>query len=284
MHRIRATRRARSRLDCEKPRSIGIGTSAPPRQPRPPQSPGPQPEVDARDLEGNVATARKKAAKSGDGAKRARASTAARRSKPSTPPASARAKDASGRVARDLRWWAGSVFDIASSAADMSLNVAKMTLRKPSQRAALERAGALLRGFREAAGLSLRDVGAAIDLNDPTLLEAAEGGKIALPFEIILRLAAVLGKNDPLSFVMNLTRTQNPELWKTLEALGVGKLVLQVGREREFANIFRADNEARRLSDHEFAEVLTFMKAAFDLAMSTHRKRARRTPVTPSTD
>ncbi len=231
-----------------------------------------------------MATARKKAAKSGAGAKRAHASTSARRSKPSTPVATSRAKDATGRAARDLRWWAGSVFDIASSAADMSLNVAKMTLRRPSQRAALERAGALLRGFREAAGLSLRDVGAAIDLNDPVLLEAAEGGKIALPFEIILRLAAVLGKNDPLSFVMNLTRTQNPELWKTLEALGIGKLVLQAGREREFANIYRADNEARRLSDHEFAEVLTFMKAAFDLAMSAHRKRARRAQVTPSTD
>jgi len=86
----------------------------------------------------------------------------------------------------------------------------------------------------------------------------------------------VLGKNDPLSFVMKLTRTQNPALWRTLEGLGVGKLVVQAGREREFANIYRADNEARRLTDAEFAEVLAFMRAAFDLAMSTHRKRHRR--------
>jgi transcriptional regulator with XRE-family HTH domain len=164
------------------------------------------------------------------------------------------------------------------------MNVAKMTLRRPSQRAALERAGALLRGFRESAGMSLREVGAAINLSDPALLEAAEGGKIVLPFEVILRLAAVLGKNDPVSFVMNLTRTQNPELWKTLEALGVGRLVLQAGREREFVNIYRADNDARRLSDHEFAEVLAFMKSAFDLAMSVHRKRARPARVSPSTD
>ena len=234
-----------------------------------------------------MAAARKaaaKSAKSATGAKRARAAeTGSAAKRPASAPA-ARVKDATGRVTRDLRWWAGSVLDIASSAADMSLNVAKMTLRRPSQRAALERAGALLRGFRESAGLSLREVGAAINLNDPAVLEAAEGGKIVLPFEIILRLAAVLGKNDPLSFVMNLTRTQNPDLWKTLEALGVGKLVLQVGREREFANIYRADNDARRLSDREFAEVLAFMKAAFELAMSAHRKGARRAQVTPSTD
>ncbi len=179
-------------------------------------------------------------------------------------------------LAKELRWWAESVMGIASTAADLSMNVARLTLRRPAQRAALERAGAMLRGFREAAGLSLREVGAAIDLNDPALLEAAEGGKIGLPFEIILRLAAVLGKNDPVSFVMKLTRTQNPSLWRTLEGLGVGKLVVQAGREREFANIYRADNEARRLSDAEFAEVLAFMRAAFDLAMSTHRKRHRR--------
>jgi transcriptional regulator with XRE-family HTH domain len=222
------------------------------------------------------------AAKVGAGAKAGE--SAGRKKKPGSITSAAESAVMSLPLAKELRWWAESVMGIASTAADLSMNVARMTLRKPTQRAALERAGAMLRGFREAAGMSLREVGAAIDLSDPALLEAAEHGKIGLPFEIILRLAAVLGKSDPLSFVMNLTRTQNPELWKTLEALGVGKLVLQAGREREFANIYRADNEARRLSDHEFAEVLTFMKAAFDLAMSTHRKRARRTPVTPSTD
>lgn len=229
-----------------------------------------------------MATTRRTAGASGKAAKGKRSDTTAKRSRARA--ASAAAKAPTGGLGVDLRSWAGSVFDIASSAADLSMNVAKMTLRRPSQRAALERAGALLRGFRESAGLSLREVGAAINLSDPALLEAAEGGKIVLPFEVILRLAAVLGKNDPVSFVMNLTRTQNPELWKTLEALGVGRLVLQAGREREFVNIYRADNDARRLSDHEFAEVLAFMKSAFDLAMSVHRKRARPSKLSPSTD
>ena len=237
-----------------------------------------------------MAAARKTAGKSAGGTKGAGSTkgagrrTAANRARSTARPGAKAAKQPAGGLALDLRSWAGSVLDIASSAADLSMNVAKMTLRRPSQRAALERAGALLRDFRESAGMSLREVGAAINLSDPALLEAAEGGKIVLPFEVILRLAAVLGKNDPVSFVMNLTRTQNPELWKTLEALGVGRLVLQAGREREFVNIYRADNDARRLSDHEFAEVLAFMKSAFDLAMSVHRKRARAARVSPSTD
>lgn len=188
-------------------------------------------------------------------------------------------------LAKELRWWAESVMGVASTAADLSMNVARMTLRRPAQRAALERAGAMLKGFREAAGMSLREVGAAIDLGDPALLEAAEGGRIGLPFEIILRLAAVLGRNDPVSFVMKLTRAQNPSLWRTLESLGVGRLVVQAGREREFANVYRASNEARRLSDAEFAQVLAFVQAAFDLAMGLHRKRRQRdAAASPSTD
>lgn len=171
-------------------------------------------------------------------------------------------------LARELRSWADSVLGIAGTAADLSLNVAKSILPKREHRAALEKTGSLLRGMREAAGLSLKELGEAVNLKDPALLEAVEGGKAALPFEIILRLAAVLGRNDPISFVMRLTRTYNPDLWKTLEHLGIGRLVLQAGREREFANIYRSDDEARRLTDEEFAAVLAFTKSAFAAAMS----------------
>jgi hypothetical protein len=78
----------------------------------------------------------------------------------------------------------------------------------------------------------------------------------------------VLGRNDPISFVMRFTRSYNPEVWKTLEALGIGRFAVQAGREREFANIYRASDAARRLSDEEYAAVLAFTKAAFDLAMA----------------
>jgi transcriptional regulator with XRE-family HTH domain len=185
-------------------------------------------------------------------------------------------------VARQVRGWSDSVLGIAGAAADLSINAAKAVLVKPEQRAALEKTGNILRGMREAAGLSLQEVGDAIDLKDPTLLDLVEHGKIALPFEIILRLASVLGRNDPISFVMRFTRSYNPEVWRTLEDLGIGRFALQAGREREFANIYRASDEARRLSDEEFAAVLAFTRAAFDLAMTFRAKPAGRPVGRPS--
>ena len=135
---------------------------------------------------------------------------------------------------------------------------------------AAARTGTVLRKLREAAGLTLDEVGKALDLRDPGVLESLETGKIALPFELILRLAAVVGRNDPVGFVMKLTRTSNPGLWESIEALGVGRLLLQSTREREFANIYRADDAARGLSDKDFAAVLAFTQAAFKLALSLH--------------
>lgn len=171
-------------------------------------------------------------------------------------------------VARQVRAWSDSVLGIAGAAADVSIGAAKAILVRPDQRAALEKAGGVLRGMREAAGLSIKEVGEAINLSDPALLDLVENGKVALPFEIILRLASVLGRNDPISFVMRFTRSYNPEVWKTLEGLGIGRFAVQAGREREFANIYRASDDARRLNDEEFAAVLAFTKAAFDLAMA----------------
>src|SRR5262245_7599069 len=100
-------------------------------------------------------------------------------------------------VARQVRAWSDSVLGIAGVAADVSLGAAKAMLVKPEQRAALEKTGHVLRGMREAAGLSVKQVGEAINLKDPALLDLVENGKVALPFEIILRLASVLGRNDP---------------------------------------------------------------------------------------
>ena len=138
------------------------------------------------------------------------------------------------------------------------------------------RTGATLRRLRQATGLTVAEVGAAINLKDPSLIEAWENGRIAVPFEIVLRLAAVLGRNDPVGFVMKFTRSSNPDLWRSLENLGVGKLLIQSAREREFANIYRADDQARKLSDQEFAAVLAFTRAAFEMAMAFHGRSAKR--------
>lgn len=171
-------------------------------------------------------------------------------------------------VARQVRSWSDSVLGIAGAAADVSIGAAKAILIKPEQRGALEKAGTVLKGMREAAGLSLSEVGEAINLKDPALLELVENGKVALPFEIILRLASVLGRNDPISFVMRFTRSYNPDVWHTLENLGIGRFAVQAGREREFANIYRGSDAARRLSDADFAAVLAFTKAAFEMALA----------------
>jgi transcriptional regulator with XRE-family HTH domain len=186
-------------------------------------------------------------------------------------------------IARQVRAWADSVLGIAGAAADVSMGAAKAILVKPGQRAALAKTGTVLRGMREAAGMSLKQVGEAIDLKDPALLDLVEHGKVALPFEIILRLASVLGRNDPISFVMRFTRSYNPEVWHTLENLGIGRFAVQAGREREFANIYRASDAARRLSDEDFMAALGFVRAAFELALTfrgatgeTNPARARR--------
>ncbi len=171
-------------------------------------------------------------------------------------------------LARDLRSWTDFVLGIANTAADLSFRVAASRLTKPSQKAVVEKAGGLFRDLRESAGLTLSDLGRAINLKDVSLLEQVEGGKVGLPFEIILRLAGVLGRNDPIPVAMKLTRTYNPKLWATLESLGVGKLAVQAGREREFANLYRASDAARQLNDEEFAAALRFVRASFEAALT----------------
>jgi transcriptional regulator with XRE-family HTH domain len=170
-------------------------------------------------------------------------------------------------LARDLRSWTDFVLGIANTAADLSFRVATSRLTKPSHKAAVEKAGGLFRDLREGAGLTLQDLGRAINLKDVSLLEQVEVGKVGLPFEIILRLAGVLGRNDPIPVAMRLTRTYNPKLWATLESLGVGRLAVQAGREREFANIYRSSDAARQLNDEEFAAALKFVRASFEAAL-----------------
>ena len=175
-------------------------------------------------------------------------------------------------IARDLRSWADIVLGVANTAADLSLRVANSRLTKLSHKAAVKKAESVFRSLRESAGLTLKDIGKAINLEDLSLLEAVEGDKVGLPFEVILRLAGVLGRNDPIPVAMKLTRSYNPRLWKTLEALGLGRLAVEAGREREFDNIYRASDTARQLNDAEFAAALKFVRASFEAALVFRRE------------
>ena len=82
-----------------------------------------------------------------------------------------------------------------------------------------------------------------------------------------LPLHSTFSWSDPVTFVMRMTRAYNPSLWHALEDLGVGHLLVQAGRERELANVYRASDAARVLNDADFAAVLEFTRSAFDTAV-----------------
>ena len=85
-------------------------------------------------------------------------------------------------------------------------------------------------------------------------------------------MAALLSRHDPIPFIIKLTRTYNPEVWEILEKWGMGRLPVQLERERQFINIYRGHDRARKLSDADFNRVLTFTRSAFEMALdfSTH--------------
>lgn len=182
-------------------------------------------------------------------------------------PAAAIAPNALKALARQLQSLTESVLGMAGTATDIGVTLAKSRLSKPQHKVAVEKAGSLLHDLRQTAGLTVHDLGAALGLSDASDLELIESGKMAMPFELILRAASVLGRKDPVTFVMQFTRAYNPEIWKALEALGIGKLVVQGAREREFANLYRGHDRARTLTDAEFALLLAFVNAAFELAL-----------------
>jgi transcriptional regulator with XRE-family HTH domain len=184
------------------------------------------------------------------------------------------------KVAQGLRRWADNVIGIAGSAGDLSLNLARARATAPRERERIDKAATMLRRARESAGLTTAELSQAIGLDDPKVLTQAEGGVVALPFEVVLRLAGVLGRHDPTLFAMKLARSYNPTLWKALDELGIGKLVALAGRERELANLYRGNDASRSLSDEDFADVLAFTRTAFDLAVKfrTPERRARAAP------
>jgi transcriptional regulator with XRE-family HTH domain len=133
--------------------------------------------------------------------------------------------------------------------------------------------GAYLRELRELAGLTVDELAAAVDLRDKKLIEAVEAGTAALSFELVLRLAAVLARHDPLPFVSRMVRSHNPVLWEILEDWGLGRLPIQLERERSFVNLLRGHDEARMLSDEEFADLLELTRAAFELGLGFGRRK-----------
>lgn len=195
-------------------------------------------------------------------------------------------------LVRGLGALTGGVRGTVAATPGLGLQVGrKLLLSREAVRMRLE-AGRTLRELRTLAGLTLDELAEALDLRDRTLLEAVEAGTATLSFELILRLSALLARNDPIPFVVQMVRGSNPPLWRALEDWGVGRIPLQLERERRFLNVFRGHDVARELSDEGFERVLAFLRTAFELALGFvaeqeglrprgRRRKAARRPARP---
>ena len=160
-----------------------------------------------------------------------------------------------------------SALTIARKTTGGSIKIGRTILKNQDQIKLMMAAGQSLKDLREVAGLTVHELSDAINLKDKSLLEAAENGTATLSFELILRLASLLARNDPVPFIIKFTRTYNPELWQILNDWGLGRIPLQYERERKFINIYRRHDAARALSDEGFEKVLAFTNNAFEMAL-----------------
>ena len=161
----------------------------------------------------------------------------------------------------------GSALRFGVRATDTSMRVGRALINSQDQLRAMLTAGQSLKDIREVAGLTLSEMSEALDLRDKSVLEAIENGTATLSFELILRLAALIARNDPIPFILRTTRNYSPEVWQVLNDWGVGRLPLQFEREREFINIFRRHDDARNLSDEGFRKVLDFTRQSFEMSL-----------------
>lgn len=162
---------------------------------------------------------------------------------------------------------AGSALNFVVKKTEVPLRVGKALLLKPDQAEVLEKAGKTFRELREVAGVTLDELAQEINLKDKSLLEAVENGSATLSFELIVRLASVLARHDPVPVALKLVRCYYPELGALLDDWGVGRWILHFEREREFINIYRRHDAVRNLSDEGFDKVLEFTRSAFEMAL-----------------
>lgn len=137
----------------------------------------------------------------------------------------------------------------------------------PEQLRMMAVAGESLRDIRKVAGVTVAEISSALDLRDKSVWEAIEGGREVLSLEAILRLASLLARNDPLPFILRMSRTYQPRLWAVMEQLGMDGLPMQLERERDFINILRRKDEARSLPDAQWSQLLEFTRQAFELGL-----------------
>ncbi len=180
---------------------------------------------------------------------------------------------------------AGSTLDLARTTATMTamfgeswLRSALMKNMEPERLEAMADAGKFLRDARQTAGMSVAELNDALGLSDGKLLRDVESGERIMPLEMMLRVASLIARHDPIPFLIKFMRTYNPALGKTLEQWGILTLPKYYERERRFINLYRQHDQLRQLSDAEFERFLSYMDSAGTLVldmMASEREAAR---------
>lgn len=154
-----------------------------------------------------------------------------------------------------------------------------MKTLSPERLRAMADAGSFLQDARQVAGLNLQDLAEAVGLAETELLEEVEQGRATLPFDMILRIAALIARHDPIPFILKFVRTYNPELVEKLDDWGIMALPRQFERERKFINILRKHDALRDMSEEEFERFIGYQESAtaFSLEIMSGEKAAAKT-------
>lgn len=142
----------------------------------------------------------------------------------------------------------------------------------PERLQAMADAGNFLKDAREVAGLNLQELSEALGLNNSDLLQEVEAGRATLPFDMILRIASLVARHDPIPFIIKFVRTYNPLLEEKLEAWGLLQLPKQYERERRFVNLLRKFDSLRTMSDNEFERFISYQEEAVRYATTIMEK------------
>ncbi|MDM8535442.1 helix-turn-helix transcriptional regulator [Desulfobacterales bacterium HSG17] len=140
-------------------------------------------------------------------------------------------------------------------------------LKTPEKFELMGKAGKVLKDMRKTAGLSLEELSSVINIDNPGILKSIEEGHAALPVDLMLRLASFYSRNDPLPFIIRFSRTYHPGLGRLLEKTGIDRMFIKAERELKFISIYRNKDNARKLSDEGFDQVLDFTQKAFEMAL-----------------
>lgn len=137
----------------------------------------------------------------------------------------------------------------------------------PERLRAMAEAGEFLKDAREVAGLNLNELAEILGLKDEELLHEVESGRATLPFDMILRIAALVARHDPIPFILKFVRTYNPALEQRLDELGIMQLPKQYERERRYVNLLRKHDRLRAMSDREFDHFIELQEKAVDFSL-----------------